>query len=156
MAQFVQLGRPKSFISTTPAATILDIVDGEINIDRELHEHFGGSNRYARYTIGNELTNMKFTTTDVVAVTNFTKGLEVTGAVMVFEAPVSGVAVDGSVTQASGTIGLTISTTRVTEVVQIKNAATGEVAQFEVTLTAAVKESDGTMPTLTVDVTPGA
>lgn len=156
MAQFTQVGRPKQFVTTTPTLTITDIMDAEISLDRELHEHFGGSNRFPRYTIGNDNTQIKFTTSDFAAVTNLTKGLEVTAAQLTFEAPVTGIAVDGTITQASGTIGLTISTARVIEVVAVKNTATGEPAAYEITLRAAIKESDGTAPTLTVDVTPGA
>ena len=152
MAQFTQFGRPVSCASTTPAISITDVVDLDLSFDPELHEHFGGSNRFPRYTIGNDNTTIKLTTTDIAAL-GWVKGMEAATLVCTFEATSTLTANTGAVTKGSGTIGLTISNARVIESTRVKNGANGQPGEIEVTFRAAIVESSGVEPTLTIDFT---
>lgn len=155
MAQFKQLGAPTECKTTTPAVTITDIVDLEFNFDPDMPEHFG-SKRFPRYTIGNDNSRVILRTTDVAALGWF-KGMEVTALSATFEATVSGISALGAqgatLTKDSGTFVFTISTARVISAFRISNGGGGQPAEYQVEFRAAIKEADGTDPTLTVDVT---
>ena len=150
MAQFDQLGAPYSIVMTTPALTVDDLVEAGFNFDPDLNEHFNGKSRFPRYTIGNDNTTITFTTTDKAAAAALLKGMEVAGVVLTMKGTYPGVSAGPSVTQSSVEVTATISVMRVVEAVEISNSSDSkEPAQFQFTLRAAAKESDGTLPTIT-------
>ena len=156
MAQFKQLGSPTECKTTSPAITIADIVDLEFSFDPDLAEHFGGSQRFPRYTIGNDNTTVTLRTTDVAAL-GWHKGLEATALSVTYAATISAISAIGAqgatLTQDAGTIIFTISNVRVVSATRVSNGAGGAPAEYQVTFRAAVVESTGAAPTLTFDVT---
>lgn len=155
MANYEQLSSPYEFVSTTPSATISDVIDAEWNFDPEMNEHWNGASVYPRFTIGNHKVNLKVKTSDVQGFTKFIKGMEVTDAEIKFKSPITVYGLSGnqaSMTQASTVRGFKISTTRVVEAVKVSNGADKKPAEFEVTFQAAVKESDGSDPSITLDL----
>lgn len=156
MANFNQVGSPTQVATASPAITITDIMDLEFSFDPDMAEHFGGSQRFPRYTIGNDNTTVTLRTSDVAAL-GWHKGLECTALTVTYAATVSGISAIGAqgptLTQDAGTIIFTISTVRVVSALRVSNGAGGAPAEYSVTFRAAVKESDGTAPTLTFDVT---
>lgn len=158
MANFNQFGRPKSIVFTpvgSTAVTITDLVDASFQLDHETIKHFGGANRFPRECIGNDNTQIKFTTTDVAAFV-LLQGMEVTGVALTFEGCATAIAVGGSVSKTSGNFVLEVAKTtgamRVIEPVVMKNAADGKPGQIEVTLRAAILESSGAEADIAIDV----
>ena len=155
MAQFSQLGRPKSFETTTPALKIEDLLEMEVTLDHEAHKHFG-NNRFPRKTIGNDATRIRIKTTDVRVVANYHKSKEVAGITCTWEGTASTIDENGDVTVNPGTYTFECTVGSVAEAVKITPAADGKPAEFEVTFEPAIKESDGTAPTVGLTFSPGS
>lgn len=151
MPAFTQYGRPVSVACTTPAITVTDLTDLDVAFDPELIEHVGGASRFPRYTVGTDNTTISFTTTDVAAL-GFVKGMECSTIAAKFEGPDTVVNNAGVRTKTSGEIGLTLSNARVVEALRMQNDPTGKPGEIRVVLRAAVVESSGSDPTITVDV----
>lgn len=148
MPQFEQVGAPLSVVMTTPALTINDIMEGSFKFDPELNEHFAGKSRFPRYTIGNDNTTITFKTTDKAAIAALIKGMEAAGVAITFKGTYTGVDAEGTVTQSTVQVTATISNMRVVEAIEVKNDSDKKPAEFEITLRAAAKESDGADPTI--------
>lgn len=156
MAQFNQLGSPFSLVFTTPALTINDLVEASFDFDPELHEHFRGSSRFVRYTIGNDNTTITFQTSDKAAIAALIKGMEVGGVTLTFKGTYTGVEdTDPTVTQSDEQVSATISTMMVIEREPISNNADKSPAMFSFTLRACEKESDGSAPTIAFSYSAG-
>lgn len=148
MAQFEQLGSPFSLAISAPALTISDVMDASFNFDPELHEHFSGSSRFPRYTIGNDNTTIKFKTSDKAAIAALVKGMEASDVTLLFKGTFTGVTSAPALTQSTAQVSATISNMRVIEAVEISNDSEKKPAEFEFTLRAAAKEADGLDPTI--------
>lgn len=155
MSKWSMLGRPKSFVTTTPAVTINDLLQGStIRLDHESHRHFG-NRRHPRTTIGNDNTRITIVTTDIAAYQNFHKDREVGGLTMEFELPAELISELGVANPEAGSITITVSNARVDEAVELAPNDDGSPGQFTVSFYPSIKQADGTAPTITRTITIG-
>lgn len=153
MAQFSQFGRPKLCSTGTPAISIADVVDLEISLGAEMNDHFGGTNRQPRYSIGNDATKITLTTTDTAAL-GWVKGMQCTTLTCQFEGTATSVSAAGAVSKGTAnTVGIIVSNVRVAEAVEIKSSSDGKPGEIKVVFEPAIVETTGAEPTITYDTT---
>jgi hypothetical protein len=147
-----QLQAPFLFSSTSPSASIDDLLDATWNFDPEMHEHFSGSSRFPMFTIGNDNTTISIKTTDNQAHSKFIKGMQVTDATIKFKVPVTAVdlGISGpTLTQDTKIYGFKISNCRVVDPVKVGNNADKKPGEFDLMFRAARVVSTGADPTIT-------